>query len=55
MGLSAFVVTEPGGMQNAVRAALATHGPCVIEVRVDPNRAPPLGDRAKTIAGFTKS
>jgi acetolactate synthase-1/2/3 large subunit len=55
MGLNAYVVTEPGGIQNAVRDALGRPGPSVIEVRVDPNCAPPLGDRAKTIAGFTKS
>lgn len=54
MGLSAFVVDQPGKIQAAVNEALAVGGPAVIEVRVDGRVPPPLGDRAKTIAGFTQ-
>jgi acetolactate synthase-1/2/3 large subunit len=54
MGLDAWVVDAPGKLQDAVREALARRGPAVIEVRVDGNVMPPLGDRAKSIAGFTQ-
>ena len=55
MGLSAWVVDSPGQMQKAVdRSARAYGGPCLIEVRVDGMIAPPLGDRAKSIAGFVE-
>ena len=46
MGLAAWVVD--------VLEALAYSGPSLIEVRVDGNIAPPLGDRAKSIAGFVE-
>ncbi len=52
MGLAAWVVDAPGKMQQAVREALALEGPCVLEVRVDPMIPPPMGDRAKSLAGF---
>lgn len=54
MGLAAYVVAEPGEMQSALRAALAQPGPALIEVRVDGSICPPLGDRAKSIAGFVE-
>lgn len=54
MGLHTWVVTEPGQIQNAVQEALALKAPAVIEVRVDASLPPPLGDRAKSIAGFIK-
>jgi acetolactate synthase I/II/III large subunit len=54
MGLAAWVVDSPGEMQNAVTEALRQTGPSLIEVRVDPSIAPPLGDRAKSIAGFVE-
>jgi acetolactate synthase I/II/III large subunit len=54
MGVHAQRVERPGEIQGAVRKALAVGGPAVIEVRVDPNIAPPLGDRAKSIAGFIR-
>jgi acetolactate synthase-1/2/3 large subunit len=54
MGLRAWVVDQPGQIQDVMRQALAAGEPCVIEVRVDPTIAPPLGDRAKSIAGFIK-
>jgi acetolactate synthase-1/2/3 large subunit len=54
MGLSAWVVDSPGQMQEVVREVMAQGRPAVIEVRVDGSVPPPLGDRAKTIAGFTK-
>jgi acetolactate synthase-1/2/3 large subunit len=52
MGLHARVVERPGQMQDAVREALRLGGPAVIEVRVDPSVVPPLGERAKSLAGF---
>ena len=52
MGLSARVVDRPGQMQTAVRELLRIGGPGVIEARVDPAVVPPLGERAKALAGF---
>jgi acetolactate synthase-1/2/3 large subunit len=52
MGLHARVVERPGQMQDAVKEALRLGGPAVIEVRVDGNVVPPLGERAKSLAGF---
>ena len=54
MGLSAWVVDAPGQIQGIVREALQQVGPSLIEVRVDGNISPPLGDRAKSIAGFVE-
>jgi len=54
MGLRAWTVDRPGQTQDVVREAIAAREPCVIEVRVDPSIPPPLGDRAKSIAGFIK-
>lgn len=54
MGLPAWVVDRPGQIQGAVREALGQREPAVIEVRVDDAIPPPLGDRAKSIAGFIK-
>jgi acetolactate synthase-1/2/3 large subunit len=55
MGLHGRVVERPGQMQQAVRELLRIGGPGVIEVRVDPSVAPPLGERAKALAGFIES
>lgn len=52
MGLDSFVVRAPGEIQEAVVDALARNHPTVIDVRVDPQYAPPLADRARTIGGF---
>jgi acetolactate synthase-1/2/3 large subunit len=52
MGLHARVVERPGQMQDAVLEALRLGGPAVIEVRVDGSVVPPLGERAKSLAGF---
>jgi acetolactate synthase I/II/III large subunit len=52
MGLHARVVERPGQMQDAVREAMRLGGPAVIEVRVDGSVVPPLGERAKSLAGF---
>jgi len=54
MGLPAWVVDRPGQIQGAVQEALGQREPAVIEVRVDDSIPPPLGDRAKSIAGFIK-
>jgi acetolactate synthase-1/2/3 large subunit len=54
MGLSAWVVDSPAQIQTAVKEALSHAGPSLIEVRVDGSIAPPLGDRAKSIAGFVE-
>ena len=55
MGLAAWVVERPGQIQAVLTEALRQAGPAVIEVRVDGTLSPPLGDRAKTIAGFTRA
>jgi acetolactate synthase-1/2/3 large subunit len=52
MGLAAWVVDRPSIMRRTLTEALATPGPCVIEIRVDGSVPPPLGERAKAIAGF---
>jgi acetolactate synthase-1/2/3 large subunit len=52
MGLHARVVDRPGQIQDAVRELLRMQAPGVIEVRVDPTVMPPLGERAKALAGF---
>lgn len=54
MGLRAWVVDRPGQLQSIAREALRANEPCVIEVRVDPSIPPPIGDRARSIAGFIK-
>lgn len=54
MGLHAEVVDRPGQIQHAVRNALLHGGPAVIEVIVDENISPPLGDRARSISGFVE-
>ncbi len=52
MGIKAWVVDRPGAIVEAVQEALSERRPGLIEVRVDERIPPPLGDRAKTIAGF---
>jgi acetolactate synthase-1/2/3 large subunit len=52
MGLRSWVVDRPGQMQSVLREALTAETASVIEVRVAPEIAPPLGARAQTIAGF---
>jgi acetolactate synthase-1/2/3 large subunit len=52
MGLRAFIVDAPGRMQECVRDALRFGGPALIEVRVDGEVPPPLGERARGLAGF---
>jgi len=54
MGLLSFVVERPGEMQKILPAALSAPGPALIEVRVNGEIPPPLGDRAKSVAGFVK-
>ncbi len=53
MGLRSWVVDGPSQIQEILPEALQ-QAPSLIEVRVDASIAPPLGDRAKTISGFTK-
>jgi acetolactate synthase I/II/III large subunit len=55
MGLSAWIVDSPGQIQGAVTEALRRGGPALIEVRVDGSVCPPLGERAKSLAGFIES
>jgi len=52
MGLRTEIVDAPGQMQAAVREALYSRQPSLIEVRVDPSIPPPIGDRAKSLSGF---
>jgi len=52
MGVPSWVVDTPGKIQAAVVDAMRLHGPALIEVRVDGNICPPLGERAKSLAGF---
>lgn len=52
MGLFTRVVDRPGEIAPAFQAALASGGPALIEVRVDPSVPPPMGERARSLAGF---
>ena len=52
MGIDSVLVDRPGQIGPAVAAAFAGKRPAVIEVRSDGSISPPLGDRAKTVAGF---
>jgi len=54
MGLAAWVVDRPGQIQPAVQEALTLAAPAVIEVRADPTIPPPIGERARSVAGFIK-
>lgn len=55
MGLLVWEVADPGRIASAFEQALASGRPCLIDVRTDPSCSPPLGDRAKSVAGFKKS
>jgi acetolactate synthase-1/2/3 large subunit len=55
MGMPSWVVDAPGRLQSAVREALARGGPALIEVRVDHEIMPPLGARARSLAGFIEA
>jgi acetolactate synthase-1/2/3 large subunit len=52
MGLPAWVVDRPNQIQEVLADAMRMKLPALIEVRVDGSISPPLGDRAKTVAGF---
>jgi acetolactate synthase-1/2/3 large subunit len=54
MGLHTWVVDRPGMIKSALSDALSLRRPALIEVRVDGEVPPPLGERAKSIAGFEK-
>jgi acetolactate synthase-1/2/3 large subunit len=54
MGLAYWEVSAPGQLGPALSHALAGSAPSLIHVRVDGSVAPPLGDRAKTVAGFKR-
>ncbi len=54
MGLHTWLVDRPAMMQAALTDALSLRRPALIEVRVDGEIPPPLGERAKSIAGFGK-
>ena len=50
-----WVVDAPNMIQDVVTEALRRGGPAVIEVRVDPQVCPPLGERARSLSGFIES
>ncbi len=52
MGLHAWIVEKPGQFTRVLEEALSVSGPKLVEVRVDGSVVPPLGPRAKAIAGF---
>ena len=54
MGLATWRVDSPGELGPIIEEALARRVPAVIEVRVDGEISPPLGDRARSLAGFIK-
>lgn len=55
MGLGVSAVSRPGEMGPAVQHAFKQRRPWLIDVSVDPAIGPPLGDRAKAVAGFKRS
>jgi thiamine pyrophosphate-dependent acetolactate synthase large subunit-like protein len=55
MGVHARIVDRPGQLQEAVREAMQRGGPAVIEVRVDGSIPPPMGERARALAGFIEA
>jgi acetolactate synthase-1/2/3 large subunit len=55
MGLLVWEVSEPNTLAAAFEAALESGRPCLIDVRTDPSHSPPLGDRAKAVAGFKRN
>ncbi len=55
MGMRAWKVSEPGTIAACVREALQLNGPALIEVCVDGSICPPLGERARSLAGFIES
>jgi acetolactate synthase-1/2/3 large subunit len=55
MGMTAWRVTEPGTIADCVREALRLNAPALIEVLVDGSICPPLGERARSLAGFIES
>ncbi|MCR9162324.1 MAG: thiamine pyrophosphate-binding protein [Nannocystaceae bacterium] len=52
MGLHAWIIDRPEQLGQVMAEALAQSGPKLIEIRVDGEIVPPLGPRAKAIAGF---
>jgi acetolactate synthase I/II/III large subunit len=52
MGALSLRVDQPGGVEKALRQALEADKPCVIEVAVDPEAAPPTGVRLETLERF---
>ena len=52
MGVKAWQVERPGELRPAFMEALERRRPALIEILVDGSICPPLGERAKTIAGF---
>jgi len=52
MGVKSWQVERPGELRPAFMEALERRRPALIEILVDGSICPPLGERAKTIAGF---
>jgi acetolactate synthase I/II/III large subunit len=52
MGIRSYIVGKPGEMQEVFKECLTLREPSLIEVLVDDNIPPPLGERAKVLTGF---
>lgn len=52
MGVKAWRIERPGELRPAFMEALERRRPALIEILADGSICPPLGERAKTIAGF---
>ena len=48
-------MNEPGKIADCLREALTLNAPALIEVQVDGSICPPLGERARSLAGFIES
>lgn len=55
MGPGLTTVSLPGEMGAALKNAFAQRQPWLIDATVDPAIGLPLGDRAKTVAGFKRA
>ena len=52
VGALSFRAEKPGETEKAIRAAIASGRPSVVEVIVDPETVPPTGMRLRTLEKF---
>jgi acetolactate synthase-1/2/3 large subunit len=55
VGAEAFLVEDPEALGLALAAAFASNRPALVDVRVDPNAAPPMADRIQGLRAAARS